>query len=115
MAKYPGAVSTGGYPSLGLQQHMAHQRVRATVAAAPTEAQRAANLRDVGAEIRNGTSAQALAIMLRQQVALLGDAAWYAPLLEYISTVNINGRYTDAQRAEMLAIINEYNITSRGL
>ncbi len=112
MADYPGAVSTGGFPSLGLQQHMMRQRVRATVAAAPTEAERTANLRDVGAEIRNGTSGRSLAIMLRQQVALLGDAAWYAPLIEYISTININGRYTDAQRAEMLAIINEYKVTN---
>lgn len=112
MADYPGAVSTGGFPSLGLQQHMMHQRVRATVAAAPTEAQRAANLRDVGAELRNGTSGRSLAIMLQQQSALIGNEAWYAPLTEYLNRININGRYTDAQRAEMLAIINEYKVTN---
>ena len=108
MAKYPGAANNAGYPSIQLQQYMLQQRARATVAAAPTVAQQADSVRDIGAEISNGTSVSNLYAMLTASAKLLEGAVWYARLTNYVQEVLKSGTYTADHRRRMMAIINGY-------
>lgn len=112
MAKYPGAVNTGGYPSLELQQYMLQQRARTTIASAPSAEQQADSLRDIGAEIRNGTSAQALYALLTQNDELASGVKWHTLLADYVEEVLKSGTYTAAQRSRMMSIINGYALST---
>lgn len=110
MAKYPGAVNTGGYPSLEMQQYMANKRATAAISNTLRSADILDWLTRTGT-YRAETQPRQLLTDLDSQALMLSGLQWFNGVRARAAlAVNRGGAFTDLDVRIITAHLNGWAI-----
>lgn len=110
MDKYPGAVSTGGYPSLEMQQYTANKRTTAAISNTLRSADILDWLTRTGT-YRAETKPRQLLIELDSQAAMLSGLRWFIGVRAQVAVaVSRGGAFTDLDVRIITAHLNGWVI-----
>lgn len=113
MAKYPGAVNTGGYPSLEMQQYMLNQRTTAAIGNTLRSADILDSLTRTGTYLAETSPQQLLNDLLRNQ-SLLTTASWYNGVVARCKiAATRGGAFTDLDVRIITAYLRGYKVPSQ--